>query len=177
MAGGVHMPTGEGVSPALWVGLMGISIMSAPTCAYAATTTATPFNSNAVSAFVAGFAVGFLITAGALVAYACVAKRRGRAGESLEATMGPTEFSMPVGDDPQEVGVDVLGLGVAPRDRPPPCGRWSASLLASRVMSRVSIVPRAVYRYPAGVGVILRQIGSDANRFVVHIAGTLRRTS
>ena len=114
MAGGVHMPTGEGVSPALWVGLMGIGIMSAPTCAYAATTTATPFNSNAVSTFVAGFAVGFLITAGAFVAYACVAKRRGRAGESLEATMGPTEFSMPVGDDPQEVGVDVLGLGVAP---------------------------------------------------------------
>ena len=108
------MPTGEGVSPALWVGLMGIGIMSAPTCAYAATTTATPFNSNAVSAFVAGFAVGFLITAGAFVAYACVAKRRGRAGESPEATMGPTEFSMPVGDDPQEVGVDVLGLDMAP---------------------------------------------------------------
>ena len=29
--------------------------------------------------------------------------------------MGPTEFSMPVGDDPQEVGVDVLGLDMAPR--------------------------------------------------------------
>ena len=106
------MPTGEGVSPALWVGLMGIGIMSAPTCAYAVTTTAIPFNSNAVAAFVAGFAVGFLTTAGAFVAYACVAKRRGRAGESPEATMGPTEFSMPVGDDPQAV-VDVLGLGMA----------------------------------------------------------------
>ena len=48
------------------------------------------------------------------LSYACVAKRRGRAGESPEATMGPTEFSMPVGDDPQEVGVDVLGLDMAP---------------------------------------------------------------
>ena len=58
--------------------------------------------------------MGFLITGGAFVAFACVAKRWGRAGESPEATMGPTEFSMPVGDDPQEVGVDVLGLDMAP---------------------------------------------------------------
>ena len=92
----------------------GLGIMSAPTCAYAVTTAVTPFNSNAVSAFAAGFVVGFLITAGAFVAYACVAKRRGRAGESPEVTMGPTEFSMPLGDDPQEVGVDVLGLDMAP---------------------------------------------------------------
>ena len=106
------MPTGEGVSPAIWVGPMGIGIISAPTCAYAVTTAVTPFNSNSISAFAAGFAVGFLITAGAFVVYTRVAKRRGRVGESLEATIGPTEFSMPVGDDPQAV-VDVLGLGMA----------------------------------------------------------------
>lgn len=110
------MPTGEGVSPAIWVGPMGIGIISAPTCAYAVTTAVTPFNSNAVSAFAAGFVVGFLITAGAFVAYARVAKRRRRVGESLEATIGPTEFSMPVGDDPQAV-VDVLGLGMASEDQ------------------------------------------------------------
>lgn len=108
------MPTGEGVSPAIWVGPMGIGIISAPTCAYAVTTAVIPFNSNSVSAFAAGFAVGLLITAGAFVVYTRVAKRRGRVGESLEATIGPTEFSMPVGDDPQEVGVDVLGLDMAP---------------------------------------------------------------
>ena len=49
------------------MGPMGIGIISAPTCAYAVTTAVTPFNSNSISAFAAGFAVGFLITAGAFV--------------------------------------------------------------------------------------------------------------
>lgn len=94
----------------------GLGIMSAPTCAYAVTTAVTPFNSNSVSTFAAGFAVGLLITAGAFVVYTRVAKRRGRVGESPEVTIGPTEFSMPVGDDPQAV-VDVLGLGMASEDQ------------------------------------------------------------
>ena len=117
MAGGVHMLTEKArVSPAIWVGIMGIGTVSIPTCAYELKATVTPFNSNSVSAFIVGFAVGLLITVGAFVVYARVAKRRRRAGESLEATIGPTEFSMPVGDDPQAV-VDVLGLGMAFEDQ------------------------------------------------------------
>ena len=117
MAGGVHMLTEKArVSPAIWVGIMGIGTVSIPTCAYELKATVTPFNSNSVSAFIVGFAVGLLITVGAFVVYARVAKRMGRVGESPEATIGPTEFSMPVGDDPQAV-VDVLGLGMAFEDQ------------------------------------------------------------
>ena len=53
----------------------------------------------------------------ALVAHTSTAKRRRRAGEDPEETVGATEFSMPVGDDLQAVGVDVLGLDMAPEDQ------------------------------------------------------------
>ena len=109
------MSTGKRVNPTVWAGLMGIGIASAPSCAYAATTAAAPF--NPVSALAVGAVVGLLVTIGALVAHTSTAKRRRRAGEDPEETVGATEFSMPVGDDLQAVGVDVLGLDMAPEDQ------------------------------------------------------------
>ena len=96
---------------------MGIDIMSVPTCASAAATIVRSSNSNSVSVFMAGFAVGLLITVGAFVAHAKGARRRKRVGESFEATMGSNGFSMPVGDDPQAISVDVLGLGMGFEDQ------------------------------------------------------------
>ena len=109
------MSTEKRVNPTVWAGLMGIGIASAPSCAYAATTAAAPF--NPVSALAVGAVVGLLVTIGALVAHTSTAKRRRRAGEDPEETVGATEFSMPVGDDLQAVGVDVLGLDMAPEDQ------------------------------------------------------------
>ena len=39
------MSTEKRVNPAIWAGLMGIGIATVPSCAYAATTAATPLNS------------------------------------------------------------------------------------------------------------------------------------
>ena len=111
------MPTGEGVSPALWVGLMGIGIMSAPTCAYAVTTTATPFNSNAVSAFVAGFAVGFLITAGAFVAVLGL----DMAPEGQAASLRQVErLALGIGGDVESLDSPKSSLSVSCRSRSDP---------------------------------------------------------
>ena len=109
------MSTEKRVNPAIWAGLMGIGIATVPSCAYAATTAATPLNS--VPTLAVGAAVGLLVTVGACVAYASTAKRRRRTGRGLEGTVGLTEFSMPVGDDLQAVGVDVLELDMAPEDQ------------------------------------------------------------
>ncbi len=72
------MSTEKRVNPTVWAGLMGIGIASAPSCAYAATTAAAPF--NPVSALAVGAVVGLLVTIGALVAHTSTAKRRRRAG-------------------------------------------------------------------------------------------------
>ena len=61
------MPAKKRVSSAILVGLVEIGVANVPICAYADTTSSTPF--NPVSVFMAGFAVGFLIAVGVFVAW------------------------------------------------------------------------------------------------------------
>ena len=106
VVGGVYMPAKKRVSSAILVGLVEIGVANVPICAYADTTSSTPF--NPVSVFMAGFAVGFLIAVCVFVTYRSVARRRERAGKSLEAT---AEDSLRI------VGVNALGPSMALEDQ------------------------------------------------------------
>lgn len=108
------MSTEKRTNPAIWAGLMGIGAVSVPSCAYAATTSASfglPYE------FVIGAAVGILTTAGAIAVFLKLSRRRRQAREQAEERTAVVDFSVPVGNDVPATGIDTLMIEMSPNDQ------------------------------------------------------------
>ena len=101
-------------NPAIWAGLMGIGAVSVPSCAYAATASA---SSGLPYEFVVGAAVGILTTAGAIAVFLKWSRRRRQAKEQAEERTAVVGFSMPVGDDVQVTDADAFMMRMTPKDQ------------------------------------------------------------
>lgn len=108
------MSTEKRTNPAIWAGLMGIGAVSVPSCAYAATTSASfglPYE------FVVGAAVGILTAAGAIAVFLKLSRRRKQAREQAEERTAVVDFSIPVGDDVPATDIDALMIEMSPNDQ------------------------------------------------------------
>ena len=108
------MSTEKRINPAIWAGLMGIGTVSVPSCAYAATTSA---SFGLPHEFVIGAAAGVLAAAGAIVVFLKVSRRRRQARERAEERTAVVDYSMPVGDNVQVADVDALMMEMTPKDQ------------------------------------------------------------
>lgn len=108
------MSTEKRINPAIWAGLMGIGTVSVPSCAYAATTSA---SFGLPHEFVIGAAAGVLAAAGAIVVFLKLSRRRRQARERAEERTAVVDYSMPVGDDVQVADVDALMMEMTPKDQ------------------------------------------------------------
>lgn len=108
------MSTEKRINPAIWAGLMGIGTVSVPSCAYAATTSA---SFGLPHEFVIGAAAGVLAAAGAIVVFLKVSRRRRQARERAEERTAVVDYSMPVGNDVQVADVDALMMEMTPKDQ------------------------------------------------------------
>jgi hypothetical protein len=108
------MSTEKRINPAIWAGLMGIGTVSVPSCAYAATTSA---SFGLPHEFVIGAAAGGLAAAGAIVVFLKVSRRRRQARERAEERTAVVDYSMPVGDNVQVADVDALMMEMTPKDQ------------------------------------------------------------
>ena len=108
------MSTEKRTNPAIWAGLMGIGAVSVPSCAYAATTSASfglPYE------FVVGAAVGIMTAAGAIAVFLKLSRRRKQAREQAEERTAVVDFSIPVGDDVPATDIDALMIEMSPNDQ------------------------------------------------------------
>lgn len=108
------MSTEKRTNPAIWAGLMGIGAVSVPSCAYAATTSASfglPYE------FVVGAAVGIMTAAGAIAVFLKLSRRRKQAREQAEERTAVVDFSIPVGDDVPATDIDALMIKMSPNDQ------------------------------------------------------------
>lgn len=108
------MSTEKRTNPAIWAGLMGIGAVSVPSCAYAATTSASfglPYE------FVVGAAVGIMTAAGAFAVFLKLSRRRKQAREQAEERTAVVDFSIPVGDDVPATDIDALMIEMSPNDQ------------------------------------------------------------
>lgn len=108
------MSTEKRTNPAIWAGLMGIGAVSVPSCAYAATTSASfglPYE------FVVGAAVGIMTAAGAIAVFLKLSRQRKQAREQAEERTAVVDFSIPVGDDVPATDIDALMIEMSPNDQ------------------------------------------------------------